>query len=132
MPSDTPDPSDKLWISLLCCTIFYLNAALGEGKGAHITFDDVYREIDKGTLWPFLEQELGSSPLDFLRPGVHEQAGLFASAMRQMQGYEGEEGKMLLDSKKHSGVCLVIALIAEMIQQGHWDIGSLGLYDTRG
>jgi hypothetical protein len=38
----------------------------------------------------------------------------------------------LLDSRKHNGVCLVIALIAETIQQGHWDIGSLHLYDTRG
>jgi hypothetical protein len=129
MPSATSDPSDKLWISSLCCTIFYLNAALGEGKGAHVTFDDVYREIDKGTLIPFLEQELGESRLDFLRPGVHEQATLFAQAMRDAGT---DPFDLLLDSRKHSGVCLVIALIAELIQQGHWDIGSLHLYDTRG
>lgn len=132
MPSNTPEPSDKLWISSLCCTIFYLNSALGEGKGSHITFADVYREIDRGTLFPFLEQELGPSSLDFLRPGTHEQADLFAAAMRNMEGYQGEERKMVLSSHEHSGVCLVIALIAELIQQGQWDIGSLHLNDTRG
>jgi hypothetical protein len=127
------DSSDKLWISSLCSAIFYLNAKLGEGNGDHITFADVYREIDKGTLFPFLEQELGPHPaLSLLRPGNHEQADLFAAAMRQMAGYEGEEGKLLLSARLHNGVCLVIALIAELIQQGRWDIGSLNLYDTRG
>jgi hypothetical protein len=125
-----PNPTDKLWISSLCCAIFYLNAKLGEGKGAHITFDDVYREVDSGTLWPSLERELGESFLDFLRPGLHEQAALFAQAMRYIAGVDSS--KLLLDSRKHSGVCLVIALIAELIQQGHWDMESLHLYDTRG
>jgi hypothetical protein len=129
MPSNTPDPCDKLWISSLCCAIFYLNARLGEGNGDRIRFDDVYREIDSGTLWPFLERELGESTLDFLRPGVHEQAALFAEAMRNAGT---DPADLLLDSRKHNGVCLVIALIAETIQQGHWDIGSLHLYDTRG
>lgn len=128
-PSDMPDPSDKLSISSLCCAIFYLNAKLGEGNGAHITFDDVYREIDSSTLWPFLERELGESTLDFLRPGVHEQATLFAEAMRDAGTDPANLG---LDSRKHNGVCLVIALIAELIQQGRWNIGSLDLYDTRG
>jgi hypothetical protein len=125
-----PNPSDKLWISSLSCAIFYLNARLGEGKGSHITFDDVYREIDRGTLFPFLERELGESYLDFLVPGRHEQAALFAQAMRDIEGVD--PSKLLLDSRKHSGVCLVIALIAELIQQGHWDIESLHLYDSRG
>ena len=125
-----PEPSDKLWISSLCCAIFYLNAKLGEGKGAHITFDDVDREIESGTLWPFLERELGESFLDFLRPGLHEQATLFAQAMRNIGGIDPSD--LLLDSRKHSGVCLVIAMIAELIQKGHWDIESLRLYDTRG
>jgi len=125
-----PDPSDKLRISSLCCAIFYLNAKLGEGKGAHIAFDDVYREIDSGTLWPFLERELGESVLDYLHPGVHQQGDLFAELMRRMEFVDAS--KLSLDSDKHNGVCLVIALIAEAIQQGHWDIGSLHLYDTRG
>src|ERR1700746_1630793 len=83
MPSNTPEPSDKLWISSLTCMIFWLNASLGSGKGSHITFADVYREIDRGTLFTFLEQELGPMPtLSMLRlGGDHEQAPLFAAAM---------------------------------------------------
>src|SRR5258708_13322139 len=98
MPSDTPEPSDKLWISSLTCMIFWLNASLGTGKGSNITFADVYREIDRGTLFAFLEQELETMPaLSMLRPsGTHEQAALLAPAMRKMQGWERDEDKIFL------------------------------------
>lgn len=68
--------------------------------------------------------------MDFLRPGLHEQATLFAKAMEQTADVDPSD--LGLDSRKHNGICLVIAIIAELIQHGHWDIGSLGLYDTRG
>ena len=127
MPSNTPEPSDKLWICSLTCMIFWLNASLGTGKGSNITFADVYREIDRGTLFTFLERELGPMPtLSMLRPsGTHEQAALFAAAMRKMEGWEGNEDKILLSGHEHNGVCLVIGLIAELIQEGQWDIESL-------
>jgi hypothetical protein len=133
MPQEENVPSDGLWISSLCCMIFYLNDALGKGKGKHITFADVYREIDRGTLFPFFEKEIGPQPvLSFLRPGTHKQADFFAVAMRKMEGYDGDEGKFLLSRYEHNGVCLAIALIAELIQQGEWDIASVSLPDPRG
>jgi hypothetical protein len=64
--------------------------------------------------------------LSMLRPsGTHEQAALLAAAMRKMEGWEGNEDKILLSSREHNGVCLVIGLIAELIQEGQWDIESL-------
>ena len=130
MPQEENVPSDGLWIGSLCCVIFYLNAALGEGKGKHITFADAYREIDRGTLIPFFEKEIGPQPmLAFFTPGKHKQADFFAAAMRKVEGYDGEEGKFLLSRDKHNGVCLAIALIAELIQQGEWDIASVSVWD---
>ena len=64
--------------------------------------------------------------LSMLRPGAtHEQATLFAAAMHKMEGWEGNEDKILLSRHEHNGVCLVIGLIAELIQEGQWDIESL-------
>ena len=98
--------------------------------GQAITFSDIYREIAKGTLMPFLESELGEQTiLSVFRPGT-TQGDLLVAAFRLMEGYEGEEGKFLLNSREQSGLCLVIALCVELIQNGHWDIGSLSLYDA--
>ena len=110
--------------------IFWCTACLGRGQGQAITFSDIYREITKGTLMPFLESELGEQPIpSVFRPGT-TQGDLLVAAFRLAEGYEGQEGKFLLDSGHQSGLCLVIALCTELIQDGAWDIGSLRLYDT--
>jgi hypothetical protein len=103
-----------------------LNAELGKGKGGDISFEDVYLEIDKGSLFPFLEQRLGPMPaVSQLRPEDDEQADYFIAAMRGLAGYNGNEDKFALSDTVKNGVCLVVALIVELISQGHWDIGSV-------
>ena len=99
-------------ISQLTFLGFYLNGAQGNGRHGSISIEDVTRELEKGTLFPFLEKELGSD-ID---------TSIFSDAEKAMLNAEWLDISIAVDESRKmcvekGGLCLLVAYIFESIQR---------------
>jgi len=109
----------KPWLSSLTFVGFYVNAAIDHGKGAEVSFDDIYHGLEKGTLLQDLNAKLPNT-FDFsIFPPGSEKEREFLEVLKQAAGgLEGRERKKT--GVQNSGLNLLLAFILEVIQQEEW------------
>lgn len=107
-------------LRLLTFLIFELNATIDRGEGDDIPITDVEAHIDAGDLFPWLQArlagELRGLDLGLLTPEVA--AELNAGLQEILRGYKGQERRQW--GVERSGLCLLVAWTAELIQRRQW------------
>jgi hypothetical protein len=91
---------------------FYLNGAQGTEKYNHISIEKIKQELEKGSLFQFLEEELGSD-IDTSILSEEDKLALNAEWLDISQ-VTNERRKMCVEN---GGLCLLIAYIFESIQR---------------
>ncbi|ALN91508.1 hypothetical protein [Lysobacter gummosus] len=112
--------AEKLpWLSTLSSVGFQLTSAIEIEFRGNLTFSEVYRGIDQGTLLQDIDRKLpGVCDFSLYPPGSEQCAALLESLKRAAGGLQGcERRKAGLIS---SGLHLIIALVFEAIQQRYW------------
>ena len=109
----------KPWLSSLTLIGFMVNAAIDQGKGAQVSFGDIYQGLEKGTLFQDLSQKLpGTFDFSLFSPGSEKEKELLDVIGQAAGGLEGRERRKTGVEK--SGLNLLLAFILEVIQQGEW------------
>jgi len=112
-----------LWRSVLANVGFNLNAAMERGHLGEFGFSEVYDAIEQGTIVRFLAERLGQDvDLSLLMdPRDRTQHDAFAEVMRLVApAFQGRERRKLF--LERSGVCLMMGLVLEALQQGYWSL----------
>lgn len=111
---------NKPKLSFLTYVGFHLISAIDHGKGANVTFDDIYRGLEHGTLLTDLTRKVPNT-FDFsLFPaGSEDEAGLLEVLRPAAEGLRGRERRKT--GVENSGLCLLAAFILEVIQQKEWE-----------
>jgi hypothetical protein len=103
---------NKMKINHLTFLGFYLNGAQGNRSYDHITIDVVKNELKKGTIFSFLENELGND-IDTSIIEADEKKELNDQWYDMSQAID-EGRKLCVDN---GGLCLLVAYILEGIQR---------------
>ncbi|MCK7633675.1 MULTISPECIES: hypothetical protein [unclassified Shewanella] len=90
---------------------FYLNGAQGSGRYDSISITDIKTELEKGTLFPYLEKQLGQD-IDTSIFSEEEKAALNAEWL-EISLVTNEKRKMCVEK---GGLCLLVAYVLESIQ----------------
>lgn len=100
---------------------FYVMAAIDSGHANKLSFDDVYQGLERGTLLPDIKQKVPGAHFDFsMWPhGSDEERALLEPLKMAAGGLEGRERRKT--GVEHSGLCLLMAFILEVIQNGDID-----------
>jgi len=111
--------SNKPSLSSLTFVGFYITAALDHGKGAEISFEEVYKGLERGTLLQDLDQKLPNT-FDFsiFPHGSDKEKELLAVLQLASEGFHGREHRK--SGVENSGLSLLLVCILEAIQQGEW------------
>ncbi len=104
----------------LTLLILELNAAIDTGKHRDITIEEVKQHIDEGDILEYLNTRLGDD-IDLsllLHPNYGLQEGrAITTALQSLRGaYGGDERRKW--GVQNSGLCLMVAWVNEMVQQG--------------
>lgn len=99
-------------LSQLTFIAFYLNGAQGNGRHNGISIDDVKTELEKGTLFHYLDKELGQD-IDTSVFSDDEKIALNAEWL-DMSLAVNEDRKMCVEK---GGLCLLVAYVLESIQR---------------
>ncbi len=91
---------------------FYLNGAQGNGRHHSVSIDDVKAELEKGTLFEYLQRELGQD-IDTSIFTEEEKAALNAEWLDMALAVN--EGRKMCVEK--GGLCLLVAYVLESIQR---------------
>jgi len=104
-------------LSSLTYLLFQIAAAIDDGKAKEISFEEVYSEIEAGTIFPYLQQQFGQSADMSLLTTTRWDQGRFA--VEALQGaasaLKGRERRKTGIEK--SGIALLIAITTEAIQE---------------
>lgn len=97
---------------------FSVNAAIDDGKGGDLEFDDIYSSLERGTLLADLDK-LYPDTFDF---SVYEAGGEREERLTEMLhnatgGIEHRERRKT--GVEHNGLCLLMALTIEAMQVLH-------------
>lgn len=96
---------------------FYVNAAIEDGHGEKITFDDIYKGLESGSLLEDLQTKIpGVFDFSLFAPRSEQREGLFEALESAAGGLKGRERRKV--GVKKNGLSLLMALILEAIQQG--------------
>ncbi|HEX8553469.1 MAG TPA: hypothetical protein VF695_02070 [Sphingomonas sp.] len=99
-------------ITMLTFVAFYLNGAMDSGRYDDLGIDEVKREIEAGTIFPFLRARLGNDiDLSILQPA--DEAELLAE-WQDLLAAVNERRKMGI---KRRGLTLLVAYLLEGIQR---------------
>jgi len=90
---------------------FYLNGAQGNGRHDSISIEDVKAELEKGTLFEYLQRELGHD-IDTSIFTEEEKVALNAEWL-DIALAVNESRKMCVEK---GGLCLLVAYVLESIQ----------------
>jgi hypothetical protein len=97
---------------------FYVMAAIDSGHADKLSFDDVYRGLKRGTLFPDMAQKLPGALFDFsMWPHGSDQERALLEPLKVAAGGL-EERERRKTGVEHSGLCLLMAFILEVIQNG--------------
>lgn len=91
---------------------FYINGAIDSGKYNHITFDDVAKQIEAGTIFAYLQRELNGD-IDI---------SIFDDSKRQELLSEWQDILGAVSARRkfgveRTGLCLLVAYLLEGIQR---------------
>lgn len=102
----------------LTFTGFLINAALDDGKGADLSFEEVYAGLETGTLLIDLDRKYPDT-FDFslFPPDSERELGLLGALRGATGGIENRERRKT--GVEHNGLCLLMALVLEAIQHLH-------------
>jgi len=111
--------SNKPWLSSLTFVAFYITAALDHGKGAEVSFEEIYEGLERGTLFQDLDKKLPNT-FDFsiFPPGSDKEKEVLAVLQLASEGFRGRERRK--SGVENSGLSLLLVCILEAIQQGDW------------
>jgi hypothetical protein len=98
-------------LTSLTLLAFYLNGALDSGKHAKVSLDEVYREIEEGTIFDYLKKNVERIDLSML-----------TAAERRELVEEWQRMANAIDSRRklaveNNGICLLLAYVIQGIQQ---------------
>jgi len=107
----------KLNLSSLTLILFQIGVMIEKDRTGILTFDDVYAQIERATIFSFLEQRFGpSADFSLLTTSTWDQGKL---ALEALQGaaaaLEGRERRKT--GIESNGLALLLALTTEAIQQ---------------
>jgi hypothetical protein len=109
---------NKPWLTSLTFVGFNLTAALDHGHAASVTFEDVYRGLENGTLFEDLNEKLpGVFDFSLFREGPQRER-LLEVLQQAAGGLEGRERRKT--GVENSGLALLVAFIFEAIQAHYW------------
>jgi hypothetical protein len=109
----------KPWLSSLTLIGFMVNAAIDQGKGAQVSFNDIYQGLEKGTLFQDLSEKVpGAFDFSLFPQGSEKEKELLEVIGQVAGGLEGRERRKTGVEK--SGLNLLIAFIFQVIQQEEW------------
>jgi len=109
----------KLRLSSITNFIFAVNSAHDTGRHNDIDVEDVWELIEKSGLLTFLSEQLGRDA-DFSLLTETEQGELFEAALKPYTNTAVPEDWGI----ERNGLCLLIAMAAELIQTGWRDAES--------
>lgn len=104
-------------LSSLTYLILELNAAIDTGLYQDISLEEVKDHIESRDLFPWLKKRLGKDiDLSLLDDGRGQE---IAEHLEQIRGgYAGNERRKW--GIEHSGLCLLLAWVNELVQQREW------------
>lgn len=110
---------NKPWLSTLSFIGFYVNSAIANGHADTLSFNDIYKGIEQGTLLDDLNKKIpGEFDFSLFKSG-EAQSVAFNNVMAEVAGgLEGRERKKV--GIETSGLHLLMAFILEAIQEGLW------------
>ena len=115
----------KPWLSSLTFVGFYVNSAIADGHGDAVSFDEIYSNLEKGTLLEYLNHKIPDE-FDFsLLPPGSEQCVALNHVLNKVAGsLQGRERRKVGIEK--SGQHLLLAFILEAMQRQYWVIPNHG------
>jgi len=117
-----PDSSDlKPTLSSLAFVGFYVNSAIANGHGNTVSFQEIYDNLEKGTLLEYLDQKIpGEFDFSLFPPGGKQCSALNHVLNNVAGGLHGRERRKV--GIETSGLHLLMAFIIEAMQQQEWVI----------
>jgi hypothetical protein len=110
----------KPWLSSLAFMGFYVNSTIANGHGNDVSFDEIYSNLEKGTLLEFLNEKIpGQFDFSLFPPGSDQCIGLNSVLNEVAGGLQGRERRKVGIEK--SGLHLLLAFILEAMQQKNWE-----------
>lgn len=109
----------KPWLSTLTHLGFEVNAVISHGHGKAISFSELYKSLEEGTVLEDLSVKIPDE-FDFsLFPPESEQAKALNEVLNQVAGgLQGRERRKV--GVEESGLHLLVAFVFEAVQQGYW------------
>jgi hypothetical protein len=108
----------KLTLSGLTAFLFEINAAIDSGKYAEVSVEEIKDHIEQGDLLPFLRARLGNDA-DLTLIDDAREAELVAWLFDILGSDRGQESRKW--GVRNNGLCLLVAWVAELIQQKVWE-----------
>lgn len=105
-------------VARLTFTGFLVNAAVDDGKGGDLSFEDVYAGLEGGTLLADLDRRYPDT-FDFsaFPPGSDAEMDLLEALHSATDGTENRERRKI--GVERNGLCLIVGLVLEAIQARH-------------
>ena len=91
---------------------FYLNGAQGNGRHDSISIDDIKDQLEKGTLFDYLQRELGQDIDTSIF--TEEEKELLNAEWLDMAHSMNEDRKLCVEK---GGLCLLVAYVLESLQR---------------
>lgn len=108
-----------LCLSSLSYLLFEILAAIDRGYAKKFSFETIYSGIESGTIFQTLEAQIEGADFSSITTQADQFKLLTEELKLVVPAFEGREcRKTGIDS---CGLCLLGALLTEMIQQYHWD-----------
>lgn len=109
----------ELRLNTLTFLGFEVNAAITQGHGDAITFSELYKSLENGTILEDLKKKIpGEFDFSLFPTGSAQSAGLNEALGQAAEGLRGRERRKV--GIEESGLHLLLAVILEAIQQGYW------------
>lgn len=114
-------PEIKPWLSSLGFVGFYVNSAIASGYGDTISFDEIYDNLEEGTLLEYLNEKIpGEFDFSLFTPGEEQCVALNHVLNEIAGGLQGRERRKV--GIETSGLHLLLAFILEAMQKQEWVI----------
>lgn len=109
----------KPWLSSLTYVGFFVNSAIANGHGDAISFEEIYDNLEKGTLLEYLSQKApGEFDFSLMPPGSEQSIALNHVLKEAGAAFQGRERRK--SGIETSGLHLLMAFVLEAIQRHDW------------
>jgi hypothetical protein len=106
-------------LSALTFTGFYVNSAIESGNGDKVSFSEIYKSLENGTLFELLYREMpGEFDFSLFKSDPAETEAIHRALFDASAGFGGRERRKA--GVESSGLHILMACILEAIQRGTW------------